>query len=226
MTESTKISKRGKILSFEKRAANKDNEASELSKEQKDLLMSELLNRKMLLDYSCGMVNHTQDGIYYLLKMTESANKLFMDMNTRLPQCREDRVLDNSIQRLEYSIRLMLKKVKEIRDHVKSNTERQVVAGETQVIAPRIRAPAATTNAVVSFAELLPPSRNFNYILPDFTALESHPAGTITAPIITTQIPMMTSTGHAASMISGPGKHSIAGLFGDIGRRGFSGGAG
>ena len=98
MTESTKISKRGKILSFEKRAANKDNEASELSKEQKDLLMSELLNQKMLLDDSCGMVNHTQDGIYYLLKMTESANKLFMDMNTRLPQCREDRVLDNSIQ--------------------------------------------------------------------------------------------------------------------------------
>ena len=59
LTESAEIAKQGNIISFEKRAANKDNEASELSKEQKDSLMSELLNRKMLLDDSCGMVNHT-----------------------------------------------------------------------------------------------------------------------------------------------------------------------
>ena len=43
------------------------------------------------------------------------------------------------------------------------------------------------------------------------------------APTITAQIPMMTSNGHAASMIGGSGKHSIAGLFGDIGSHGFAG---
>ena len=87
LTESAEIEKQGNIISFEKQAANKDNEASELSKEQKDSLMSELLTQKMLLDDSCGMVNHTQDGIDYLQNMTESAKKLLMDINTRLPHC-------------------------------------------------------------------------------------------------------------------------------------------
>ena len=56
-TESAEIAKPGNIISFEKRAANKDNEASELSKEQKDSLMSELLNQKILLNDNCGIVN-------------------------------------------------------------------------------------------------------------------------------------------------------------------------
>ena len=127
---------------------------------------------------------------------------------------------------------MTLRKVKEIRYDIESNTERQVVdvsrtvGGETQEIAPRFKTSAATTNGSGSFANLLPPARNLHYILPDFTTLESHPVGTLTIPTAIPQIPMMTSTGHAASIISGPGKHSAAGLFGDTRRYGFAEGAG
>ena len=62
-------------------------------------------------------------------------------------------------------------------------------------------------------------------MLPDFTTLESHRAGTFTVPTVTAQIPMMTSAGHAATVIGGPGRHSIAGLLGDTGRHSFVGGA-
>ena len=80
--------------------------------------------------------------------------------------------------------------------------------GGAHAIAPRIRAPAATTNAVASFAELLPPSINLNYILLDFTALESHPADTFTVPTVTAQIPMMAKARRAAKVIGGQGRHS------------------
>ena len=75
-TESAEIAKRGNIISFEKRAAIKDSEASELSNEQKDSLMSELLSQKLSLDDCHDDVNYTQDGLNSLENVTESAKRL------------------------------------------------------------------------------------------------------------------------------------------------------
>ena len=75
------------------------------------------------------------------------------------------------------------------------------VEGGAQAIAPRIRAPAAMTNTAASFAELLPQSRNLNYILLDFTTIKSHPAGLFMVPTTTAQITMMTSAGRTATVI-------------------------
>ena len=100
-------------------------------------------------------------------------------------------VLYNSIERLKYSIKCTLRKIREIHEHIEINPERTVetvnvaVEGGAQAIAPRIRAPAVMTNAVASFAELLPPSRNLNLILPVFTTLELDPAGTFMVPTVT-----------------------------------------
>ena len=85
------------------------------------------------------------------------------------------------------------------------------MGGETQEVALRVRTLAAT-NARRSFSNLLPPARNLHYILPDFTTLESHPAGTLTTPTTNPQIPMI-STGHTAPRMNGPEKHSTAFLF-------------
>ena len=60
------------------------------------------------------MVNNTQEGIDYLLKLMEAAKKLIMDINSRYAQCREDQSLNVSIQKLKYSIKLTLRKVKNI----------------------------------------------------------------------------------------------------------------
>ena len=77
-------------------------------------LKSELQNRRMLLNDTCRMVNNTQEGIDYLHKRMEAAKKLIMDINDRYPQCREDQSLNISIKKLEYSIKLTLRKAKEI----------------------------------------------------------------------------------------------------------------
>ena len=123
--ESGKITKWGNIIAFKKQATNK--EVNTLTEEQMERLKSELQDRRVLLNDSCKMVNHTQEGIDYLLKLMEAAKKLIMDINDRYAQCREDWSLNVSIQKLEYSIKLTLRKVKEIRDHIESNTERQEV---------------------------------------------------------------------------------------------------
>ena len=115
----------GNIIAFEKQAANKNKEANKLTEVQKERLMSELQDWRMLLNDSCKMVSHTQDGIDYLLKLTEAAKKLIMVIYTRYARCREDWSLNISIQKLEYFIKLTLRKVKEIWDHIESNTERQ-----------------------------------------------------------------------------------------------------
>ena len=136
-------------------------------------------------------VNYTRDGLNRLGDETESAKKLLIHITSKLPSCREDLVLHNSIKRLEYSVKWTLKKIRVVQGHIELNPGRPAgtvniaVEGGAQAIAPRIRAPAVTTNAVASFAELLPPSRNLNYILPDLTPLESHPVGTFTAPTVT-----------------------------------------
>ena len=81
--ESAEIAKQGNIIAFEKQAANK--EASTLTEVQKERLRSELQDQRMLLNDSCKMVNHTQDGINYLLKLMEAAKKPIMDINDRYP---------------------------------------------------------------------------------------------------------------------------------------------
>ena len=91
-----------------------------------------------------------------------------MDITSNLPSCREDLILLNSTERFEYSIKLTLKKIKEIQEHIKLNPERAVenlngaVEGGAAVITIRIRASIVKTNTVASFAELLPPSKNLS----------------------------------------------------------------
>ena len=70
--------------------------------------MSELLSQKMSLDDSHDEVNYTQDELNSLEDETESTKKLLINITSKLPLCREDPVLHNSIQRFEYTIKLTL----------------------------------------------------------------------------------------------------------------------
>ena len=75
--------------------------------------MSEL-NQNMSLDDSRDEVNYTRSGLDRLTDETEAAKKLLIQITSKLPLCSEDLALSNSIERLEYSIKHTLKKIKEI----------------------------------------------------------------------------------------------------------------
>ena len=70
---------------------------------------------------------------------------------------------------------------------------------------PCVKAPTISMRKVTNFAALIPPSRQMNYVLPDFSTLESHPAGTYTSPTMTQQVPITMSSRRASAVIGGPG---------------------
>ena len=65
----------------------------------------------------------------------------------------------------------------------------------TAIVEPRKR----------SFSNILPPARKLHYLLPNFEALKSHPAGTPTTPTTIPQTPVIESAGQAAPRMKGTG---------------------
>ena len=104
-----------------------------------------------------------------------------MRISEKCPSCQEDQALNSSIERYEYSIRSTLKKIWEVQDHITLNPEQATVnmnmvnGGEQPAFVPCVRAPTISMRKVTNFAALILPSRQMNYVLPDFSTLESHP---------------------------------------------------
>ena len=71
------------------------------------------------------MTHYTQEGVEQLLYQMEYAKKLIKGINDRYPQCRKNQDLNVSIKKLEYAIKITIKKVQEIQDHMESNNGRQ-----------------------------------------------------------------------------------------------------
>ena len=75
-----------------------------------------------LLNDTCRMTHYTQEGVEQLLFQIESARKLIIDINDRYSQYNKNGNISMSLQKLEYAIKTITKKVHVIQEQIKANS--------------------------------------------------------------------------------------------------------
>ena len=89
---------------------------SRLSQKRVEKIKNELEIQRLALNYSCRIIQHTQDGVDQLLYRTVAARKLIIEINDRYSHYKKDQNISTMLKKLKYAIKTTIKKVEVIQE--------------------------------------------------------------------------------------------------------------
>ena len=109
------------IITYEKQG--KEKLPTNLTDDPIDDIINELEKRRAKLSDNCRTAQYSKKGVDQLMLQSEEAKKLLSSINEKFPHYQNRTKLAKSIKKLDYAIKVTLKKIQTIQGHIQLYAE-------------------------------------------------------------------------------------------------------